>query len=105
MRVINKVTRMSEECQHTKLTDIKEEVKRLENKKTRNRQGIRNQMLKLASENFLNLIKTLFNEIDRTQSFPRTWENYRIKSIKKKGKNNSIENQRGIFISNTMQNY
>ena len=95
----------------TKIHQVKEitreevavSIKRLKNKRTPDRQGISNVMVKSGGSDLVNSTTMIFNEISKQQEAPSEWVDMMINTIYKgKGDKMDFENRRGLFITNTI---
>ena len=85
------------------MKDIEQVVNRLKNKNTRDREMMSNKMLKNMGKDMKESLKTLINEIEEQIVTPNEWNKMGIISVNKaKGNKSSLENRRGLFITNSV---
>ena len=85
------------------ITDIKNVIKDIKNKKSVDRQGMSNFMIKNAGDDFIKSLDIIFSEIMETQVFPNEWSEATIVSLFKKGDPLLLTNRRGIFITSVVR--
>ena len=75
----------------------------MKNKKAVNRLGWKAEWIKERGEEMVKNLYILFNKIKTENQIPKQWQFATVKSIHKDGvKENIQENQRGIFLVNTV---
>ena len=78
-------------------------IRGLKNKKTRDRDELSNNMLKYMGKDMRESMKILINEMEENIDIPEEWNKMEILSVNKsKGKKMSLDNRRGLFITNTV---
>ena len=82
--------------------EIMRSIKQVKNKATVDYNKINNKILKSAGEDFLNSLKILFNEINRSNLGPEMWEYMIIKSIHKSKSRKEMNNRRGLFMTSVV---
>ena len=75
----------------------------MKNKKAAGRLGWKAEWIKEGGEEMVKSLYILFNRIKTENQIPKQWQLTTVKSIHKSGvKENIQENQRGIFLVNTV---
>ena len=83
--------------------DIERVVNQLKNKNTKDRDMMSNKMLKTMGKDMKESLKILINEVEEQVITPNEWNRMGIVSISKaRGDKHSLENRRGLFITNTI---
>ena len=88
------------------LKDLTKVLRKLKNNKSRDPSGYINEIFKpqVSGGNLLEGILSLANGVKSEQSFPAFMQLANITSIyKRKGSKNSLESDRGIFVTNTLK--
>ena len=84
---------------------MRKAIRRMKNKKIAYRLGWKAKWIKEGEEEMVKSLYILFNRIKTENQIPKQWQLMTVKSIHKGGvKENIQENQRGIFLVNTVQN-
>ena len=82
------------------IEEITNNINKMKNKATNDKQGWNNTILKNAGTDVTNSLQIIMNKINKQQRIPKEWDELIIKSIyKNKGKRNDMENRRGLFIT------
>ena len=82
---------------------IRKAIRRMKNKKAADRLGWKAEWIKEGGEEMVKSLYILFNRIKTENQIPKQWQLMTVKSIHKGGvKENIQENQRGIFLVNTV---
>ena len=83
--------------------EVEEQMKKLKNKTTMDKQGLSNVIIKNGGQDFIESTATLYREIDEKIEQPKQWREMIINSIyKNKGDRKDLENRRGLFITDCM---
>ena len=84
-------------------TIIRKAIRKIKNKKATDRLGWKAEWIKEGGEEIVKSLYILFNRIKTENQMPKQWQLTTVKSIHKGGvKENIQENQRGIFLVNTV---
>ena len=84
-------------------TIIRKAIRKMKNKKAADRLGWKAEWIKEGGEEMVKSLYILFNRIKTENQIPKQWQLTTVKSIHKGGvKENIQENQRGIFLVNTV---
>ena len=82
---------------------MRKAIRRMKNKKIAYRLGWKAKWIKEGEEEMVKSLYILFNRIKTENQIPKQWQLMTVKSIHKGGvKENIQENQRGIFLVNTV---
>ena len=82
---------------------MRKAIRRMKNKKIAYRLGWKAKWIKEGEEEMVKSLYILFNRIKTENQIPKQWQLTTVKSIHKGGvKENIQENQRGIFLVNTV---
>ena len=80
--------------------------KRLEKKKSSDRDGWCNEMIIYGGDDLMESLTAMMNEVNRTCETPKEWEKLKIKSLyKNKGSRHELTNRRGIFITSIVSKF
>ena len=79
-------------------SEIREQIDKAKRGKSPGADGILSELLKLAKEKLIPLLKWLFITIFDNAVFPSSWRLGIITSIFKKGRRNNLSNYRGISL-------
>ena len=89
----------------TRLT-TKEEIqtasKRLKRKKCKDKSGWNNEMVLETGDEMLECLLEMINKMERDREVPVDWNEVKIKTIGKKGSILSMDNKRGLFITDIL---
>ena len=113
-RVIQDITdqrfkKCTESAMNSMTESISEEelntvIKNLKNNKAPGSDEITNEMTKKGGKDLITSLKNVYNKILKEKKCPSDWRKVKIKSIyKNKGEKEDLNNQRGIFLTSTLQ--
>ena len=77
-------------------------VSKLKTKKSGDRSGWNNEMIKWGGKEMIKSLTNIFNIVLKTQKIPREWGKMTIMVIHKKKSRLKIENKRGLFLTNVI---
>ena len=102
MRNLKKIAKQDKETiTDISVKELRENINNIKNKRTIDKQGINNVMIKNGGEDFVNSLILLFNDINKHKESPDEWIQMIINTIYKgKGDKKDLENRRGLFITN-----
>ena len=83
------------------ITEIKQTIKKLKNKKAPGKDSITNEIIKCSDDLMLVKLEKPVNEIFKTGYFPNSWNEGLIFPIHKSGEKENLNNYRGITLSNS----
>ena len=82
--------------------DMKKILGSLKNGKSTHKDGILNEVLKYAKTELAEVLSKLFNLIEMTGYFPKSWRNNYLVPLHKKGAKSNPNNYRGLAVSSNL---
>ena len=106
--VTTTIAKMEEISKTKEIEEITDEEynkmkKELKNRKAKDMEGWKYELVKWAGEDLEKSIKIMLNQSIEEKEIPEEWKNMKIKSIyKNKGSKKKVKNRRGLFLTNIL---